>query len=282
MNFFKITLMLLSVLFTIAMAEKTEKGLFFNQSIGVSYNPLGLLLDSKLFYRFPLINKSGLLWESTGIETGIQNEWTPADNNLSARVTVEPIAVCDIVFKAGFYGMYNNLGYGCFRLALPDDAYGPNAQKKIGPTNAFGYWLSVTPTLKAKLGRFIILNSLAINRVAIDGNGYFLEVRSYLPHRTRDNDIINDTYLMVECTKWLITGTTYRYVYVTGTSARSQRLSAIAIFKPQGKFLSGSFAAINAGAYLDDPLFTRTMYVGGIFGKEFRLGQSLKEKEGKK
>ena len=52
-------------------SQQTEKGLYFTQSLGASYNPLGVILTSSLRFRFPLVKKSGILWESTKIEMGI-------------------------------------------------------------------------------------------------------------------------------------------------------------------------------------------------------------------
>jgi hypothetical protein len=275
------TLLYISVglLFFSSYAEKTEKGFFFSQSIGASYNPIGIILDSKLFFRLPLVDKSGVLWESTKTEAGVQNEWTPADNVLSLRLFVEPIAVCDIVFKAGFYGIYNEIGYGCFRFNSSDDDYCPDAQKSLVPTNSRGYWLSVAPTFKVRFGNMVALNSTTINRVTIDGSGYFLEVRSYLLHRTVDFDVMNDSYLLLECAKALIAGVTYRFSYVAGTSSHSKRLNIITIIRPQSKPLKGAFAAINAGAYLDDPAFGGKAYIGCLIGKEFRFGNGPKGKD---
>jgi len=86
---------------------------------------------------------------------------------------MEPIAVFSLVCKAGFYNMYNALGYGCFRLDSPNEAYGPQAQKSMKPANARGYWVSAAPTLKAKVWRLILMNTTTINQLALNGSGYF-------------------------------------------------------------------------------------------------------------
>jgi hypothetical protein len=275
------SLVLLAVVVISAHADKTEAGLYFDQSIGASWNPLGVLLDSKLLYALPLIDKSGFLWESTKLEAGLQNEWTPADNVLSARLTVEPIAFFDVVCKAGLYGMYNNLGYGCYRLASPKDPYGPAAQKTLVPGDANGYWVSVAPTLKAKLGRFIVLNTTTINCVSIDGDGYFLEIRSYLVHRTKDVDVVDNFCVLAQCTQWLLAGATYRYADVMGAQAQSQRLCAMAIVKPAASKFKGAFAAVQAGPYPADPLFLHSFFFGCLVGTEFRLGGPCSGKEEK-
>ena len=262
-----------------AIAQKTDDGLFFSQSIGASLNPLGVILDSRLFGRLPLVKKPGLLWESTNIAGGVQNEWTPADNVASGRVSMEPVAFFELVCKAGVYDMYNLLGYGCFRLGSPKDAYGPDAQRKLTPDNARGYWISVAPTLKAKLWRLVALNTVTVNQLGINGTGYFLEVRSYLPHRTNDLDVINEAYLLAECSPWLLAGATYRFAYVTGTALRSQRLCAIAIVKPTRPALKSTFAAVTVGFYPQDPLFNHRYFVGCMLGADFRLADAFVPKE---
>jgi hypothetical protein len=263
---------------TLAHAKKTEQGLFLGQAIGGSYNPIGLLWDSRLLYRLPLVPKDGTLWESTKLEVGIHNGWTPADNILAAGVSIEPIAFLSLACEAGSYEMFSGLGYGCYRFASATDPYGPQTQKFLKPTNAHGYRLSVAPTLKAKFGRIIILNTTALNGQAVNGTGYFLEVRSYLLHRTRDFDAVNDAYVLGECSPWLLAGATYHYVYVNGTSFRSQRLSAMAIVKPKVRGLRSTFAALNAGEYLQDPLFNHTCFLGCMVGIDVRLARGSKRK----
>jgi hypothetical protein len=249
----------------IATIASTDRGFIVSQSIGVSHNPLGALLDTKLFYRMPLIKKEGILWESTKIETGIQNEWTPADNRISAWAAIEPIALFDIVIKGGYYAMFDNLGYGCFRMNSAGDPYDDAAQKVHKPDDAHGYWLSVAPTLKAKLGRVIALNTATINRIVINGRSDFLEVQSYLAHRTADVDIVNESYLLYECTKAFLAGANYHYAAVAGTGARSQRLGVLGMMTP-GSLVPYMSAALNVGFYPDDPLFAKKPYVAGLVG----------------
>jgi len=48
-----------SLLLNITYADKTEPGIFASQAVGVSYNPLGLLIDSKLLYTAGLFRPTG-------------------------------------------------------------------------------------------------------------------------------------------------------------------------------------------------------------------------------
>lgn len=252
-------------------AEKAQKGFSAEQAGGASYDPLGLILDTKVFYKIPFVKKNGPLWETTRLELGVQNEWTPADNLLSVRATFEPIGFFDVCAKAGFFFMYTGLGYGCFRMESPMNTYDPKNQEHEKTTVARGYWLSMTPTLKAKVGRVIVLNSATINRVSIDGQKYFLEVRSYLPHGVKDMDLINNAYLLYECSGSVIVGITMKSEFVVDASVQSQRLCAMTVLKSAILPLKSSFCAIQAGLYLDDPLFAHQIFLGCLAGKEFRL-----------
>lgn len=268
-----------AIIQSLSYAEKTEQGFFLTQAIGGSYNPIGLLWDSKLSYRLPLVPKDGILWESTKLEAGIHNGWTPADNILAACVSIEPIAFFSLACEAGSYEMFNGFGYGCYRFASANNEYGPQAQKYLKPESSHGYWLSIAPTLKAKFGRILVLNTTTLNRQSVNGTGYFLEVRSYLLHRTRDFDAVNDVYVLEECSPWLLAGATYHYVYVNGTSSRSQRLCVMAIVKPKVRGLSSTFAAVNAGEYVQDPLFNHTRFLGCLVGIDVRLTSGSKRKD---
>jgi hypothetical protein len=251
--------------------EKTEPGLFTSQAVGASYNPLGLLVDSKLLYTSRLFQKSGILWESTKLRLGLQNEFTPADNLFSLRAECEPVAFFDVTVKCGVFSMFNTLGYGCFRMSTFDEPYDLKTQDRTGRGNALGYWASVSPTLKARAGRIIALNTLNVDRIAINGEGRFLELHSYLPHKTSDLDLVNNTLLLYENSAMLLTGLSFKNTYVDGTSLFSQMLSGMAILKSAPTSTHRQFLLINAGAYLQDPLFAKSVYLACMAGRDFKL-----------
>jgi len=258
--------------FIIVHAETTAPGIIFSPAIGICYNPLGLLIDTKLLHTSPLVKKVGLLWESTKTRIGVQNEWTPADNLLSVRFECEPIAFFDVTVKAGFFSMFDALGYGCFRMA--DGAageYNLKTQDREGRGSAGGYWISVTPTVKAKIGRIIALNTLAVNRISIDGPGRFLELHSYLPHKTIDVDLVNNTIALYECSQKILAGMSFKNTYVYGTSRFSQQISGMAIFKTAPIARLPRFLLLNAGMYLKDPLFTNKIYLAFLAGADIKV-----------
>jgi len=258
------------VVFT-AGAQGIKNGIHFEQSAGFSWNPLGVLLDSKLVWRLPLVKSEGMLWETTKIDAGVRNEWTPADNLVSAQITLEPIAFFGITAKAGYYAMYDALGYGCFKVSSAASAYDNNAQKENKPGNAQGYWATLTPELKLKAGPVIAVNSFNVNHIVIDAEPVYLEVRSYLLHRAVDTDIQNNIHLLYECTGSLLAGLTYRYALVTGTKAHSHRFQGMVIVKPVSGLFTDAYGVVTAGMYGYDPLYNKSFTCAVLAGKDFGL-----------
>jgi hypothetical protein len=251
--------------------EKTEPGVFASQAIGASYNPLGLLVDSKLLYTARLFQKRGLLWESTKFRIGLQNELTPADNLFSLRAECEPIAFFAINFKCGVYSMFNNLGYGDYRMTTSTGPYDIKTQNRHALDNAQGYWISVSPALKAKFARTIFLNTAIINGISVDEKPHFLEIRSYLPHRTKDVDFVNNTMILYESTSTLLAGVSLKNTRVFGTALFSQMLSGMAVLQAAPSSPHKQFLVINTGIYLKDPLFAKSIYLACLAGRDFKL-----------
>jgi len=252
-------------------AERTEQGAFVSQGAACSYNPLGLQLDSKVLYRIPLIRKDGVLWESTRFEAGLANEWTPADDYAAAFMTIEPIALFDLTLRAGWYGVYNALGFGLYRFDYKPISYSPATLADHARENARGWWFSAIPRLKAKFGPVIILNSLAVNMLSLDTEGWYADVRTWALQKSRDVTYVNEACALYEMNPWLMAGGQYRYLHVYGTGYDSHRLCAVAIATP-AKGLGGKpYIAALAGAYLDDPCFGQTAYIAIAAGVEWKI-----------
>jgi len=247
---------------TYTFAEKTEKGLYFSQDLGASFNPLGVLLDTRLFYRLPLSSWSGILWESTRFDFGLQNEWTPADDFIGARFVIQPVAFFDLAFKIGFFGMYDLFGYGFFGFDSPDASYSSKVLDGLNPETVPGWLVSAVPTLKFQVKSLIIANAFALNRFMMKGSGYFLEVHSYTLHKTKDTDFQNDTYLMYKFTDIFTAGPVLRVQRVFGTSVKTERVCIIGILKPRTKRFYDAYTLAIAGVYIRDPLYKHTPYIG--------------------
>lgn len=157
-------------------SETATRGLYVDQSLQAAYNPVGLQLGTKLFYRLPLIQKEGLLWESTKIDVGIKNNLSPAFDFVGPFIDIEPIAIFDLALSAQFTGYYSALGFGFRDLAGYDAPFSTSALDAVPSRNAGGYLLSAAPTLKFAVGRFAFSDTLHMNYFNVDGaEGYFYE-----------------------------------------------------------------------------------------------------------
>jgi hypothetical protein len=253
------------------MAEKVQQGIYNYNSLGGSYNPLGVLLDNRITMRFPLSARTGILWESTKLDIGIQNTWTPTDDIAGLRVTVVPVALFSLTATAGFFGMYTGLGYGLYSFPSATSRYGSSLPKDADRQSATGAWLSLEPELKLKISRLIIVNTFTANYLSLNRSGYFLELRSYSLHKTTDVDIINNANLLFEFNKSFLAGGTYRYLRVFGTGIESHRVAALAIILFPSSKLGNTFLATTAGAYLADPAFGQSPYLGLMAGMDLKI-----------
>jgi hypothetical protein len=95
--------------------EKAVQGMNFTQIAAASVNPQGILLTTQLFYRFPLSNKNGILWESTKLDAGINNDLSPAFENPGLFVRCEPVAFFEHLsydYKDPFIALQLQYSYG--------------------------------------------------------------------------------------------------------------------------------------------------------------------------
>jgi hypothetical protein len=253
------------------VAEKAERGVYNDNCIGASMNPLGVLVDNKLFWRMPLSVKPGPLWESAKLDVGIQNTWSPADEVFAARIAFEPIALFSLTGSAGLYGMYTALGYGMYPFPSANDAYCSSPPKEVKPQSAFGTWLSIAPELRLKIKRLILVNTCTADYLSLNRSGYFLELRNYALHATKGGDLVNCANLLVECNKLFLTGAAYRYLKAFGTDIKSHRVSALAIaLFPKSRF-GNCFCAGTAGYYIADPALGGAPYAGMMAGTNFKV-----------
>ncbi|HUI94041.1 MAG TPA: hypothetical protein VLX68_17515 [Chitinivibrionales bacterium] len=239
--------------------------------MGFSLNPLGVLLDSRAQYRLPLSKSKNIFWKSTKLDAGLANEWTPADDFLGLRVTLEPIAFFDITLRGGYYGMFNVFGYGYYPMATATSDYGDSARKAIHPASVNGWWCSAAPEIKVKLGRFIAVDCVTANYFDMKSSGYFLEIHSWALHKTEDVDVQDDAYALVEINKMVMSGLNYHTLSVLGTKVFSDRLSAMAIIQPEWKTFESNFLAVMAGLYFRDPQFRGKGYFAIQAGFELKV-----------
>jgi hypothetical protein len=249
-------LLLLIIIATNSSAEKTIPGLYLKQSAGGSYNPLGVLITTHLFYRLPLVKKDGILWESSKIDIGIHNDLSPAFENPGLFIQIEPIAIFDCKFQFDLVHLYKHLGFGYIALDSSSSNYHPDSIKDRPQSSNNGYWFKVAPTLKLMIKKLIIANTFSFNSITMDKNGYYLE---RLTNTRLDNDDIlltNDIFTLYEFSKSFLAGVNFYSNRVQTTDAVTHRLSLSAIYTHRFNPKTDFNGVILAGTYFKHDYLT--------------------------
>jgi hypothetical protein len=248
-----------------------DQGFYLDQSAGICENPLGVLIETGALYRIPLSHSKNILWKTTKIDIGLQNGWTPADNFFGLQVAFEPIALFDITLRAGYYGMFDTFGYGYYSMPSASSPYNDKTRKDLDPSSVNGWWASAAPRLKFKLGHVLAVYCVTADFFSMQSTGYFLEVRSYTIHKTKDIDIQNDVYALYEFSSTVMAGANYHTIKVQNAGVFSNRVSAMVLLTPVLKRFASTFVAAQLGLYFRDPLFRTHAYIGMRAGFELKL-----------
>ncbi|HUX52653.1 MAG TPA: hypothetical protein VMW73_17825 [Spirochaetia bacterium] len=253
-------------------AEPVKGGLYYDQNIQASYNPLGLQFVSKLFYRAPLVKSGGILWDSTKIDFGLQNNLSPGYDLIGAFVNVEPIALFSLNATAQLAGFYKTLGYGFYSLASYSSGFDSASLQALTPQNATGYVLSVAPTLKAAVGPISVLDTGTLTYYNVDnGQGFFYERIGNVVLGKSDSELANSAYLLCSVMQGLYVGVNDSLTYVPSSAYLSHRLNAIAAYSGPSTGGLSFYGAFMAGTFLADRYYQYALYIAGQFGVTMKL-----------
>ncbi len=255
-----------------AFAEKATEGLVLDQNVQGSYNPLGLQLVTKLYYSVPLIRLPGILWESTRIDFGIQNNLSPGFDLAGVFINIEPIALFNLTLTAQATSYFKALGFGFYNLSGYDAGYDGPALDALPSKNAFGYVVSAAPTLKIAVGPLVALDTGTITYYSADGgSGYFFERVGNTVLAGSDTELANQAYLLTAVLPGLLCGVNDALLYVPTSGYLSHRINAIGVYsvKLTGKF--SVYAALMAGTFLSDRYFQYKFYAAGQAGVTLRM-----------
>ena len=267
-----IILMLLGAGLVPVMGQPTEPGLYLDQSLQGEINPLGAKLESRLYYRLPLIKSDKLLWESTKIDLGIQNDLTPAYDFAGVYIDIAPIAVLDLALTAQVAGYYKAFGFGFYGLSGPDAGYNSSSLQALQAQNATGYVLSATPTLKAAFGPIVVLDSGTINYFKVSESlAYFYE-RSYDTVLSNPGtELANQAYLLARVHPDILAGINDYLLYVPKTGYLSHRISGIVIYSGRLSSRVSPYGALVVGTYLADRYEVDALYLAAQVGATLHL-----------
>lgn len=255
-----------------AFSEPAAQGVYLDQNLQAAYDPLGLQLGTKLVYRFPIIHKPGILWESAKVDVGIKNSLSPAFDFFGAYVDIEPIAIFDIAFSAQVAGYYKSFGFGFRDLAGYDSAFDSSSIASLPSKNAIGYLLSAAPTLKFALGPIVFSDTLHANYFNVDGGeGYFYEVFANCVLAKSDVELFNDAYLLYKFDFGLMVGLNDSILGIPASGYRSHAIQAVGIYNRALNARLSLYAALTAGTYLEDRYYAGQLRVAGLAGITTKL-----------
>lgn len=254
-------IVLFCLLSTCVFPQTLEKGFYLYQGFaGLDY-PVGVMSDTAVFYRIPVSQGSGMLFESSHADIGLENWFTPTDNFLALYFKLEPIAFFDIVFRGGQYDLFNLTGIGFQPVSGPNVPYDPESASKLSHENRSGLWCMITPTFKVKFWNIILTHSLTLNYFNMNYSGYFTEIHTDSILHGEDINMQNVTYGFYELSRQLLIGINHYFLSVPSTGYVSERLASAAVFKPALPWFDNVFITALAGTYLQDHSYTGKFFV---------------------
>ncbi len=252
--------------------ESARPGLRLDQSLQGSWNPIGIQLGTKLYYRIPLVRAPGILWESTRIDLGVTNELSPAFDFAGAYVDIEPIAFFDLELAAKALGYYKALGHGFNELPGLDAGFDNTALDGLGVRDSSGYLLSATPTLKAALGPLVVLDSLHFSYFDVDSSsGFFFDIVNNVVLAKRAWEIKNEAFAMADVGGGFLVGLNDTWLLVPDSLYVVHHVNLVGVVSaPWGRGKS-FYAAVLAGFYLQDRYLRHELRAAGQAGLVFEL-----------
>jgi hypothetical protein len=262
-----VALLLLAAIAGGAFAQKTQQGFYLDQSVQASYNPLGLQFVTRAYYRLPLVQKEGVLWESTKIDVGLQNNLSPAYDMVGGYIDIAPIAIFDIAFTAQAIGFYDLLNFGFYSLSGYSAPFDGAALDALTPKNATGYAVSATPTLKFAVGPIAMLDSFSMTYFSVDnGSGFFYERINGCVLAKQDTELINQAYLLATVAPGVLVGLNDFLLIVPASGYISHRIVAMGIYSTRLSPRLSLNAVLQLGTFLQDAYYQYSVYVAGQVG----------------
>lgn len=215
--------------------------------VAVTWFPKGLRYAFSAEYQVPVWQSDSILFQDTIIAPGTYAELTPAYARGGARVHFVPLAILDITAEAlatGYFGTFS--GVTDFDSADADysekvfDSGEIDDRRNAG----FGFKYGITPTLQAKVGKFIVAMPQEFTRFTMfqpdDARGaYWYEPQYDVLMKWDDTLMLNSAlafWAFREKTDddarmfWL--GARFDHLYVFGTEDRQLKLGPMMVWRP--------------------------------------------------
>ena len=256
----------------VAFADRAIQGFYFDQNVGASWDPLGAQAVTQLFYRIPLSQSDNILWSSAKVDFGVVNNFSPSYDLAGVFVSIQPIAVFNLVLEAQAAGYFHQLGFGFYTLSGYDAGFDNASLAQLTPIDTTGYVLSAAPTLQVAFGPVALRDTFSLTYYnANGGTGFFYERIGNVALAGSDVELLNQAYALATVYPGLLVGLNDYYLVVTASSYVSHRLAAMAVYTNQLSPKVSLYSILLLGTFLADRYFQYTIYVGGEVGVTVQL-----------
>lgn len=232
----------------LALASLASAGtLDTEHQLAVTWFPKGLRYAFSAEYQMPVWQSDSVLFTDTIVAPGGYVELTPAYARAGARVHFVPIAILDITAEAlatGYFGTFS----GVTDFDTPDADYSEelfdSGALDDRRSTGFGFRYGVTPTLQAKVGKFIIAMPQEFTRFTMfqpdDARGAYWYEPQYDALMKWDDTVMINSALAFWAFKekapddarmfWL--GARFDHQLVFGTQDQQIKVGPMAVWKP--------------------------------------------------
>jgi len=239
-------------------AEQALKGFVLTNTVKGRLSPSGGVLNSLLYYRFPLFGRYEKLWRSAHLDVGVSNTVSPAFDTFSIYINFEPIAVFDITLVSGIQSAYNTFDHGITKLPSSDsstDEVSLDTYKR-GETDT-GYLTKVAPRIKAAIGPLLLAHVFTYNSynyTTINSDSIYISELDTRMH-PKDSILENSSYLLYKFDKRFRVGINYYAISTPTHKYSSNRLSLVSNYTHQFSRKVKLSTATLAGIYLSHENF---------------------------
>lgn len=247
-----------------SFADQAEKGFNFSQNIAASVNPAGLMLSSQLFFRLPLVKKTGILWESTSIDAGIGNDFSPAFENPGIFIRCEPIAFFDFTLYVNRINLFKALGCGYVEMESYSSVHDDKHIEGLSQSDQQGWWIRSAPTIKLAYKRFILANMTTIHYFQMNKKGYYLERFTNTILNDKDYVVNNDIFLFFKCNNAFLSGLNYTFQTVPTSNENLYRLALAFVYNKKVIYNTNLSVVLVSGLYLQHSFFDKSNIYAGL------------------
>ncbi|HPQ54476.1 MAG TPA: hypothetical protein PK253_14600 [Spirochaetota bacterium] len=264
-------------------AQQSVRGLYWNNNIGLSYNYLGFKIESTLYYSIPLIEKPGILFKTTKVDLGVQEMWTPSCNRASFYMKLEPLAIFDVVFTAGYDYIYKELYGGIYKFSRDDvrrnEYYANNDDRKDNAeseSNGGGFRMSVTPTFKVAIKGLAALYSFTADYHVYNFSDHYYDPTTFMLHKGNDIFMQHDAKIVYLIEPIMLrVGVRFIDKWVeSNRSDDSMSMMGLLLWTPMFDFIpegSYPYIAVLGGSYIKDRYYENDPYLACMIGFNWKI-----------